>query len=298
MTAADKLEALKELLSRMGGALVAFSGGVDSTFLLRVAHDVLGKRAVAVTALSESFPAREQAEAKRLARQIGTRHIFVETRELDREQYRRNTPQRCYFCKSELFEKLLPLAEREGLEAVVYGEIADDAGDHRPGIRAARERRIRAPLAEVGLTKAEIRELSREIGLPTWDKPSMACLSSRIPYGRDVTPAKLTMVERAEEVLRALGLRQVRVRHHDAVARIETDAAGFERLRPAEVRERVAAKLREIGFTYVALDLQGYRTGRLNEAVVLRASGAGGHGGGGDHAEGRPRRHGGTEKNC
>ena len=277
-----KLDRLRDILRGMGGALVAYSGGVDSTFLLRVAHDVLGDRAVAVTAISESFASSEREDAEKFAREMGARHVLVETRELDREGYRENSSERCYFCKSELFEKLVPIAERENLPWVAYGEIADDATDHRPGARAARERKIRAPLAEAGLTKIEIRRISRELGLATWDKPSIACLSSRIPYGQEVTPEKLSTIERAEAALRRAGLRQIRVRHHESVARIETDEAGMKILLDPEVRERVALELRELGYAYVTLDLQGYRTGSLNRGVArtqqdsgVRAQGSG-----------------------
>ena len=263
----DKLQSLKARLSEMGSVLVAYSGGVDSAFLLRVAHDVLGDRAVAVTALSESYPKAELEESRKLAREMGARQILVDTKEIDEERYRRNEPDRCFFCKDELFTKLEPVAEREGLRFVVYGEIADDRADHRPGARAAREHRVRAPLAEAGLTKLEIRRFSKELGLPTWDKPSMACLASRVPYGSEVTAEKLGMIERAEDVLRGLGLRQVRVRHHDTIARLEVDPLDFEELVRGPVRELVVAKLKEIGYRYVALDLQGYRTGSLNEVL-------------------------------
>lgn len=266
MTAEEKLAALRASLADLGGVLVAFSGGVDSTFLLRVARDVLGDRAVAATALSASLASAEQAEAKDLAKAMGVRHVLLETAELANEAYRANTPERCFFCKDELFTKLEPVAKREGLSAVVYGEIADDKADHRPGARAAREHGVRAPLADVGLTKLEIRRLSREMGLPTWNKPSMACLSSRIPHGTEVTPDVLRRVEKAEEVLRELGLRQFRVRHHERVARIEIDPLDFDELVRSPVRELVVERVKAAGYDFVALDLQGYRTGSLNPA--------------------------------
>ena len=265
----DKLDALKQSLAGMESVLVAYSGGVDSTFLLKVARDVLGDRAVAVTALSESYPQAELEESKRYAREMGARQILVETRELDEAGYRVNSSERCFFCKDELFTKLAPIAGREGLKFVVYGEIADDRGDHRPGARAAKEHHVRAPLADAGLTKLEIRRLSREMGLATWDKPSMACLSSRVPYGSEVTPEKLRAVERAEEVLRELGLRQYRVRHHGDVARIEVDPRDLEELVRSPLRELVIERVKAAGFKYVALDLQGYRTGSLNEVLLM-----------------------------
>jgi len=222
---------------------------------------------VAVTALSDSFARAEAQDAKRFADQIGARQILIETRELEQLGYRENSPERCFFCKDELFTKLAPLAKREGLRVVVYGEIADDRSDHRPGARAAREHQVRAPLADAGLTKLEIRRLSRELGLPTWDKPSMACLSSRIPYGSEVTPEKLAMVEKAEEVLRDLGLRQYRVRHHDLVARIEVDPRDLGELVRSPLRELLIERIKAAGYRYVALDLQGYRSGSLNEVL-------------------------------
>lgn len=265
-----KLDVLRASLASMESVLVAYSGGVDSAFLLKVAHDVLRERAVAVTALSESYPRAELDEGKRVADLIGARQIFVETRELDVEGYRENTPERCFFCKDELFAKLEPVAAREGLRVVVYGEIADDRDDHRPGARAAKERGVRAPLAEAGFGKLEIRRLSRELGLPTWDKPSMACLSSRVPYGTNVDPETLRKIEAAEDVLRALGLRQYRVRHHGEVARVEVDPRDIEELARSPLRETLVERIKAAGYRYVALDLQGYRTGSLNEVLRIR----------------------------
>lgn len=262
-----KFSRLKEILEGYGSLLVAFSGGCDSTFLLKVARDVLGDRAMAVTARSETYPYREYEEAFHLAQDIGVRHLAIETSELSIEGFSSNPPDRCYFCKGELFQELLAVAAEHGMRYVADGASLDDASDHRPGMRAARELGIVSPLKEAGMTKDDIRELSRMLGLPTWDKPSFACLASRFPYGEEITSEKLTMVEQAEEFLRGLGFRQVRVRHHDKMARIEVSESDMDRFLEGCVRERVAAKLKEIGYTYVSLDLQGYRSGSMNEVL-------------------------------
>ena len=288
----DKLEKLRALLKSYGSCLVAYSGGVDSVFLARVAHEVLADRALAAIADSPSLPRRELQEALDIAAKFAFSVRVIQTQEFANENYTANPANRCYFCKHELFEELTPLARADNFAVIAYGENASDTGDFRPGAQAAAEFQVRAPLKEVGLTKTEIRELSAQLGLPTADKPQMACLSSRVPYGETVTPAKLRMIELAEYALRDLGFHDVRVRHHELkvtsdkwqmtgesaramrpaspvthLARIEVGPGELQKFLTDGVAEKIAGALKQIGYAHVTLDLQGYRRGSTNEVL-------------------------------
>jgi len=267
-----KEAALQQALQAAGRLIVAFSGGVDSSYLAFAAHRVLGDGALAVTADSPSYPASHRAMAERVSFEFGIPHRFLSTHEMEREAYRANQPDRCFHCKTELFEVLGALREQLGFDAVAYGVNTDDTTDFRPGHRAAEQHAVLSPFLDAQLSKAEIRALSRAAGLPTAELPSSACLSSRLPYGTRVTPERLRQVDEGEERLRALGFRQVRLRHHGPLARIEVDPAELPRALEPEMARRIAAAIRELGFRWVSLDLEGYRTGSLNEVLALEGT--------------------------
>lgn len=263
---ARKMQCLRTSLRDLGSLLVAYSGGVDSTFLAVVAQQELGDKMLAVTAVSEAYPTWERQEAAEFARKFNIPHKFVETAELEIPEFKHNPPDRCYYCKRGLFEAMLEMARDEGIRHVADGTTADDLEDFRPGRRAAGELQIAAPLMESGLTKEDIRVLSKEMHLPTWDKPAFACLASRFPYGQEITVQKVAQVEKAEDVLRELGIRQYRVRHHGETARIEVPPGDIPRV-AGELRTQIYQRLKELGFQYITLDLEGYRTGSMNETL-------------------------------
>lgn len=266
----EKWERLKEYLKKTGSIAVAFSSGVDSAFLLKTAHDVLGGNAVAVTACSCSFPKRELDEAVAFCKERGIEQILVETDELSIEGFRQNPPNRCYLCKRALLKRIQEAAARRGISCVAEGSNTDDEGDYRPGMRAIAELGIKSPLRKAGLSKAEIRILSRRLGLPTWDKPSFACLASRFAYGEAITKEKLSMVEQAEQWLFARGFRQIRVRIHENLARIEIEKTEFEKILAPEIRNPLTQYFHELGFLYVTLDLDGYQMGSMNKGLNIK----------------------------
>jgi pyridinium-3,5-biscarboxylic acid mononucleotide sulfurtransferase len=269
----EKYSRLESILREMGGVVIGYSGGVDSTLLVKVARDVLGEKALAVIGRSATYPSREYEEAVRVALAIGAAFIEVDTGETDVLKFRENPVNRCYYCKTELFSKLGEVAGARGIPWIADGAITDDLGDFRPGRRAGEEQSVRSPLVEAGFSKADVRELSRHLDLPTWDKGSFACLSSRFPYGMPISLEALSKIDAAENLLRDIGFREFRVRYHDErTARIEVGAKEIWNAVRDENRAMIVARLRELGFTYVTLDLQGYRTGSMNEAVSLPAT--------------------------
>lgn len=268
MNTITKEESLRKLFRELDSVIVAYSGGVDSSYVAYVANAELGPRAVCITGQSASLPAYQRREIDETVQRFGFNHEVVQTEELENDSYQANNPDRCFFCKDELYTKLESLAQARGIQHIVDGSTVDDLGDYRPGRQAAKQHAVRSPLIEVGLSKSEIRELSRRVELPTWDKPASPCLSSRIAYGTTVTIERLSKVDRGEEILRELGFREFRVRHHDQLVRLEIAPAEMDRALRKELIEELATRFRELGFKYVTLDLHGFRSGSMNESIL------------------------------
>lgn len=264
----SKFSKLKEILVSYGSLLVAFSGGVDSTLLLKAVHDILGDKVLAVIAASETYPPEEAKDALKFAKKLGVRHKVIKTAEFRDEKFISNPPERCYYCKKELFSKLVDIAKKEKLRCVADGSNVSDLSDFRPGEKASKELGIKSPLREAGFTKEDIRELSRQLKLSTSDKPSLACLASRIPYGTRITKEILHRIDESEKFIRKLGIRQVRVRHHGGLARIEVEKADIADLIDGGLADKIEKKLKKLGYHYVTIDLKGYRTGSMNEAIA------------------------------
>ena len=264
-----KEQKLREIFRTLGSVIVAYSGGVDSSYVAYVAHAELGPRALCITGESASLPSYQRADMERVVREFGFNHEIVQTEEFENPSYRANNADRCYFCKDELYGKLESIAATRGIEWIVDGSTTDDLDDFRPGRQAAKQHAVRSPLIEAGLSKSEVRELSERAGLPTWDKPASPCLSSRIAYGTTVTIERLSKVDRGEEILREFGFREFRVRHHDTLVRLEIAPAEMDRVLKKDVIEQLAARFRELGFKYVTLDLQGFRSGSMNEVLPI-----------------------------
>jgi uncharacterized protein len=267
MNSIAKEERLREIFRGLESVIVAYSGGVDSSYVAYVANAELGPRAVCITGQSASLPAFQRAEIDRVVEKFGFQHEVIQTDELDNPSYSANNPDRCFFCKDELYTRLGSVARGRGIETIVDGSTIDDLGDYRPGRRAASQHAVRSPLIEVGLSKSEVRELSRRATLPTWDKPASPCLSSRIAYGTTVTIERLSKVDRGEEILREFGFREFRVRHHDQLVRLEISPSEMDRVLRKEIFQQLAARFRELGFKYVTLDLEGFRSGSMNEVL-------------------------------